>query len=302
MKYIVTSYESPDLDGTSCMYAYAEFLRKIGRNSNYYIEGKPMQEVDIVCDIFDITLKGAEKIDEEDKVIVVDTNDLELISVKNLENIIEFIDHHVVGESKEICKNAKFQIEMVGSAATLVAEKFWKNQVEISRESAILLYYGIISNTINLKAKVTTTRDLKMEEWLQTKCSEISGEKVEEIFTRKSQIRDSLKEEMEVQVVREFQNKKITIAQLEYANIENFMLNHEMKIRKILQDVKQEKNLDYILINCVDILNGYSIILVIDEETEKLMTDLLKVKFVNQKAKLNNLILRKEIFKWLQTN
>lgn len=302
MKYIVTSYESPDLDGTACMYAYSEFLRKTGKDSDYYIEGKPMQEVEIVCDIFGITLKGTEKIGEEDKVIVVDTNDLELIPVAKLENIVEFIDHHVVGESKEICKNAKFQIEMVGSAATLVAEKFWENHVEISREAAILLYYGILSNTINLKAKVTNARDLEMEKWLQTNCCEISREKVEEIFTRKSQIRDSLKDEMEVQVVREFQNKKLTIAQLEYANVEKFMLEHETKIREILQEVKQEKKLDYILINCVDILQGYSTILVIDEETEKLITGLLNVKFVNQKAKLEDLILRKEIFKMLETN
>ena len=45
-----------------------------------------------------------------------------------------------------------------------------------------------------------------------------------------------------------------------------------------------------------DILNGYSIILVIDEQTEKLITDLLQVKFNNQKAKFGELILRKEIF------
>ena len=43
MNYIVTSYVNPDLDGTASMYAYSEFLRKTGKNSNFYIEGKPMQ-------------------------------------------------------------------------------------------------------------------------------------------------------------------------------------------------------------------------------------------------------------------
>lgn len=299
MKYIVTSYVDPDLDGTSSMYAYSEFLKKTGKNSDYYIAGTPMQEVQIVCDMFDIALKGAKEIGDEDKVIVVDTNDLELIPVKKLENIVEFIDHHIKYDNSQKCKNAKFQIEMIGAAASLVAEKFQKNNVEISRESAILLYYGIISNTINFKAKVTTPKDLEMAKWLKEQCDEISEEKVAEIFVKKSQIRDSLKDEMEAQVVREFQNKKITIAQLEYANIEDFLQENEMQIRKILSDIKREKNLDYILINCVDILKGFSTILVIDDETEKLISDLLKVKFENQKAKLNHLILRKEIYRML---
>ena len=296
MNYIVTSYVNPDLDGTASMYAYSEFLRKTGKNSNFYIEGKPMQEAEIVCEIFQIDLKPATRIEKEDKIIVTDTNFFVTIPFVNPENIVEFIDHHKITESQEICKNAKFQIEMVGAACTLVAERFWKNQVEISRESAILLYYGIISNTINLKAKVTTKRDLKMAKWLKEKCSEISDEKVKEIFMKKSQIRDSLRAEMEAEIVWNFKGKRLTIAQLEYANVEKFLVENETKIREILQEVKRENQLDYVLINCVDTLNGYSVILVIDEETEKLIADLLKIKFCEKKAKTGELILRKEIF------
>lgn len=299
MRYIVTSYVDPDLDGTSCTYAYSEFLRKTGKSSDYYIEGKPMHEVEIVCDIFHICLNPASKIEQTDKVAVVDTNYLVNIPMVNPENIVEFIDHHIIKESKEICKNATFQVEMVGAAATLVAERFYKNDVEISRESAILLYYGIISNTINLKAKVTTQKDLEMAKWLKGKCSEISDEKVTEIFTKKSQIRDRLKDEMEVQVVWNFKDKKITIGQLEYANIEEFLRNNEKKIQEILQEVKRENQLDYIVLNCVDIMNGYSIILVIDEETEKLISNLLNIKFENKKAKTQELVLRKEIYRML---
>ena len=262
MNYIVTSYVNPDLDGTASMYAYSEFLKKTEKNSNFYIEGKPMQEAEIVCEIFQIDLKPATRIEKEDKIIVTDTNFFVTIPFVNPENIVEFIDHHKITESQEICPNAKFQIEMVGAACTLVAERFQKSQVEISRESAILLYYGIISNTINLKAKVTTKRDLKMAKWLKEKCSEISDEKVKEIFMKKSQIRDSLRAEMEAEIVWNFKGKRLTIAQLEYANVEKFLVENEMKIREILQEVKTENQLDYVLINCVDTLNGYNVLLV----------------------------------------
>lgn len=300
MNYIVTSYVDPDLDGTASMYAYSEFLRKSGKNSNFYIEGKPMPEAEIVCDMFQIDLKPAIKIEKEDRIIVTDTNFLVTIPFVNPENIVEFIDHHKITESQEICQNAKFQIEMVGAACTLIAERFWKSQVEISRESAILLYYGIISNTINLKAKVTTKRDLEMAKWLKEKCSEITDEKVKEIFMKKSQIRDSLRAEMEAEIVWNVKGKRLTIAQLEYANVEEFLVENETKIREILQEVKRENQLDYVLINCVDTLNGYSVILVIDEKTEELIADLLNIKFIQKKAKTDELILRKEIFYLLE--
>lgn len=300
MKYIVTSYINPDLDGTASMYAYAEYLRKTGENGEFYIEGNPMHEVQIVCDIFQIRLNPVAKINETDNIVVVDSNYLVGLPHVNPENIVQFIDHHAVTESEKICKNANFQIEMVGAAATLIAEKFQKNKTEISRESAILLYYGIISNTINLKAKVTTLKDLEMAKWLQEQCKEISREKVEEIFIKKSQIRDGLRKEMEVQVVWNWKDKTITIGQLEYANIEEFLAQKETEIREILKTVKQENNLDYIIVNCVDTLNGYSTILAIDEQTERVMAELLKIKFVNQKAKLNELLLRKEIFRQIE--
>ena len=57
-KRIVTSYEEPDLDGVSSMYAYTEYLNKKGINSDYYIKGKPKKEVGIVCDLFKIELSG----------------------------------------------------------------------------------------------------------------------------------------------------------------------------------------------------------------------------------------------------
>ena len=63
MKKIVTSYHEPDLDGVSSMYAYSEYLNKQGIDCGYYISGKQKQEVDIVCEIFDIKLEPEEKIE-----------------------------------------------------------------------------------------------------------------------------------------------------------------------------------------------------------------------------------------------
>lgn len=297
-KRIVTSYEEPDLDGVSSMYAYAEYLNKIGIESDYYIEGCPKKEVGIVCDLFGIDLLGCKEISKENDVVLVDTNNVEEAPFIKPEQIVEIIDHHSKNKSSEQCENAKIYIERLGAVATLIAEKFREDNVEISRESAILLYYGIISNSINLKASITNEKDINMANWLEEQCEDISKEKIEEIFTLKSKVEDSeLRKEMEAEVVIDYAGKKFTVAQLEIANMEEFLRQKEDKVVEVLNQVKQEKGLDYIFINCIDILNGFNIILTIDDDTIEFLEKKLEYSFENRRCKFDRVLQRKDITK-----
>ena len=87
------------------------------------------------------------------------------------------------------------------------------------------------------------------------------------------------------------------MGQLEVANVDGFLEKEEKEIRKILDEVQSEKNVEYLSINCVDILNGYSIIIAQNKKTEELISDLLNVNFSNGKAKANQFLTRKEIVK-----
>ena len=297
-KKIVTSYEEPDLDGVSSMYAYAEYLNKTGILSDYYIKGTPKKEVGIVCDLFNIKLNGLKEISKEQEAIVLDTNNLEEVYFLNPEQIVEIIDHHSKNKSSDECKNAKIHIERLGAVATLIAEKFKKDNVLISRESAILLYYGIISNSINLKASITSEKDINMAKWLEEQCGEITQEKITEIFTLKSKVEDSeLRKEMEAEIILDYAGKKLTVAQLEIANMEEFLKQKQDKVGFILNQIKEEKGLDYIFINCVDILNGFNIVLTIDDDTKELLEKKLGYSFENMKCKFDRVIQRKDITK-----
>lgn len=298
-KRIVTSYESPDLDGVSSMYAYAEYLNKTGTLSNYYIKGEPKKEVGIVCDLFQIKLEGEKTITEGQEVVIVDTNNMEeVINFINPDNVVEIIDHHTRSKSSEKCKKAIIQIESLGAAATLIAEKFKESNIPISREAAILLYYGIISNSINLKASITGQKDVDTANWLEGQCPEITKEKIEEIFTLKSKVEDKdLRQEMEAEVVFAYKGRTMTIAQLEIANIEEFLREKEPKIVEILEQIKQEKGIDYIFINCVDILNGFNIILTVDDETAELLKKELGYSLEDGRYKFDKIIQRKDLFK-----
>ena len=297
-KRIVTSYEEPDLDGVSSMYAYSEYLNKTGIPSDYYINGNSKKEVEIVCDLFGIDLLGCKEISEEQEVVLLDTNNLEEAPFLKPEQIVEIIDHHSKNKSSEQCKNAKIHIERLGAVATLIAEKFKENNIPLSRESAILLYYGIISNSINLKASITNEKDINITNWLEEQCDDITKEKIEEIFTLKSKIEDSeLRKEMEAEVVIDYEEKKIIVAQLEIANIEDFLSQKESLVIDILKQVKKEKGLDYIFINCIDILNGFNIILIIDDDTKEFLEKKLGYSFENSRCKFDKVLQRKDITK-----
>jgi manganese-dependent inorganic pyrophosphatase len=86
--------------------------------------------------------------------------------------------------------NAKVQIELVGSASSLVAERFIKNNIEISKESAILLCGAIVSNTLNFKGGVTTERDREAFEYLN-KIAQLPSNFSKELFKSKSDLSGS---------------------------------------------------------------------------------------------------------------
>lgn len=297
MRKVITSYINPDMDGIALMYAYCELLRKNGEDAYYYFEGTYKKEVGIVLDEFNIILKPTDKILENDKIILVDTNYLEEISksiIKN--NIVEVIDHHNrekwIDESK-----VRAQIEPIGAASTIVAERFKNSNLDISRESAVLLYYGIISNTMNLKIKLTTQRDIDMANWLKNLVPEITDEITTNIFVKKSEIGDNLREEMEVEFKDQFMSISWSMGQLEVANVEDFLNKYEGDIRNILDTVSKEKDVEYISVNCMDIINGYSIIVALNDKTADLISKSIGIKFTNLKAKTNELVSRKEIVK-----
>ncbi len=60
---------------------------------------------------------------------------------------------------------------------------------------------------------------------------------------------------------------------------------------------KNEKDVEYISVNCMDIINGYSIIVAYDEKTAKVIFDAVGFEFKELKAKTNELVSRKEIVK-----
>ena len=95
----------------------------------------------------------------------------------------------------------------------------------------------------------------------------------------------------------DYQDKKLIIGQLEIVRVDTFLNENETKIENILAKVRKEKNVDMIFINCIDILNGYSTFVAFDNQTKAEITKVFQIQFQANRAKLKEVIMRKEIFK-----
>ena len=303
---VVVSYGEPDMDGVACMYAYSEFLNRNDDQAGYFILHEPKQEVKIVCDIFGIELHSLkeDEISENDKFVAVDLNGKDQMDdMIKIDNIVEIIDHHGISRWVPYYTSLqRLQIDRVGAAATIIAERYKLAGMIPSRESAILLYYGIISNSINLKASITNYRDIEICKWLKSVCDSISEEKIQEIFIRKSKIEDqNLRLEMECEIPLVLPKFRVIVAQLEVANLETFLKDKKTKMISIMQEVKKEKEIDYIFCNCVDILNGYINVIAPDENSKEFFETTFGYQFDNlDTLRIDKIIQRKEMTRILR--
>lgn len=296
---LVTAYVDPDLDGVACAVAYAEFLKKRGIKSVAAILGEMHNEAKYIFERFNyVTPDSIVNTESFKKIILVDSSDLSGLENKvDPEKVLEVIDHRKVNEGGKF-KNAKIQIELVGSAATLVAEKFINGNVEISKKSAILLNSAIISNTLNFRGSVTTDRDREAASWLG-KFSELPPYFWREMFLAKSDLSgDKLRKSMEgdyALFVRA--GKKTSIVQLEIMGAKKLLDERGAEILGIINELKLRHGLDHIFQNIVDLEFGKNFLVTDAPATKALVEKALKIKFSGNIAERDGKqpILRKEI-------
>ena len=249
--------------------------------------------------MFNIKLANVIKEVEDEQVIVVDTNTYSSIDFVNIEQVIEVIDHHP--KSSDIFRNAVVDIEQIGAVCTIIAERYKKDNISISRESAILLYYGIISNTVNLNSKVTTPRDIDMCEWLKKQCVEIDDNLISKIFEEKSKfdIQD-LRRMMEVEEKFILGNDELIIGQLELTDAKKFLKKYKTNIDSILNEVKNQYGVSLIFLNIIDIFLGYHIIYSPYSDTINYLEEKYQFQFNGDNFIENKIVLRKEIKQYLR--
>lgn len=301
MKIVCTTYDGPDLDGYGCSVAYAELLRAQGKDAEAHIWGTPHLEVQWLLNEYDLE-QVSDDADPNAKVVLLDTSDPESLQGRYpADQVIEVIDHRKLHFAEKFT-NAKIQIELVGAAATLVAERFKEANITPSKESAILLYGGILSNTQNFSG-TATDRDREMAKWLK----EVSGapdDFAQRMFLAKSDLSGSKLQETLIgdSKALKIKDKIVGTLQLEIIGIDDLIKTRRDEIETELTRMKNDHNCDYAFVNMKDLDSGISSILCADDETRELLGKAPGIKWDGRLGKSSTFTLRKQITAWINEN
>lgn len=161
---IVTSGDSYlDIDAYASAIAYAELLQKQGIAAQAHTSGTLNESISATVRSWGAPIAFAYQPNPGDTFVVVDLSDPEFFDhIVDERRVEEVIDHHLGFEEywrSRIGNGA--HIEFIGAACTLVYERWQRAGLlaDMSQLSARLLMCGILDNTLNFGARVTTQRD-----------------------------------------------------------------------------------------------------------------------------------------------
>jgi inorganic pyrophosphatase/exopolyphosphatase len=150
-----------DIDAYAGCIAYAKLLNNIGYSSISITTSKYNGSISSVIKKLSYKLDDYNP-DENDEYIILDVSNPNMFdNVVNLDKVIEVIDHHTGFEGYWSEKKIKTKIEFIGSICTIIFERYKEyDKLELlDRDLCKLLIAGILDNTLNLKAAITTKRD-----------------------------------------------------------------------------------------------------------------------------------------------
>lgn len=300
---LITAKINPDLDGVACAYAYSHLLRAQGKNAVGGIFGQMHPEARYLIDRFNVQDVVYDPTGDFDKFVLVDASDMAgMPSVIRTEDVIEVIDHREEHRAHELFPNAKIQIEHVGSAATLIVEKYKSQGCNVDMPIAVLLFGAIYSNTLNFKSSIATSRDQDAIDWLRSQF-EIPTSLVLDMFEAKTKlISENLTDAIKIDAKQfDIGKKKIGIAQLEVLNLQLLADSRLKEILVALENMKNEYQLDAAMLTAVDLEKGFNLFITQDIGLQSVIAAALNVNFVSNVAKKEGLLLRKQLVPGLRS-
>ena len=202
------------------------------------------------------------------KVILVDHNESSQ-SVGGLDEaeILEVIDHHKIGD---ISTNnpINFRNMTVGSCNTIIYQMYKESRVEIPKEIASIMMGGIISDTLALTSPTTTSVDIEVMKELE----KISGldykEYAKDIFNSSIKLNEKSEAELINLDIKSFHygnGRTFKVSQVVTMNSKDILARKDKLINE-LDKIREDKDLDFVLLLITDISTNGSYILYSDTQ------------------------------------
>lgn len=299
MKIVTAGLSFLDIDAYAGCVAYAELLQLQGKPAIAFSSAIWNESITQTIRSWNAPLSTDYVPAADDSFVVVDVSEPEFLEkVVDIDRVSEVIDHHVGYEAFwQERLGDKANIEFIGAACTQVFES-WQSASsldQMSELSARLLISGILDNTLNFKADVTTDRDKAAYEELR-KIAHLPDDWTVRYFQECedaifADIEGALTNDTKIIGLQNFAGK-IAFGQLVIWNAQRAVDDHRDVIEQTMAG-----HADNWFVNVVNIQDGESFFLSSGKNVDDWARSVLDASFENNLAVTGRLWLRKEIIR-----
>ena len=196
------------------------------------------------------------------QLILVDHNELsQAVQGADLVDIVEIIDHHRIG-ALSTAQPILFRNEPVGSTSSIVADCFFRYQVDLPKPIAGLLLAGLVSDTLNLTSPTTTERDAQILKKLEEIAGVNAADFTEKLFASGSVLTSLSAADAIVTDCKEFkeQNVVFSVAQIEELGFDQFWKQKD-EVMASLERYRTKKNYFFSALLVTDVVSNSSLLL-----------------------------------------
>lgn len=299
MKVVTSGSSYIDIDAYAGCIAYAELLNLLGEEAVAASSAPLNESITPTIRKWEVGLARNYTPAKDDTFVLVDISDPEFFDrFVEPSKVVEIIDHHMEFTAMWHRKlGVKSHIEFIGAACTLVYER-WAQAEEIpniSETSARLLLAGILDNTLNFEAAVTTERDRRAYDDLKQYAHLPEDWPAQYFEECQKTIMEDLGKAISNDVkIMDFPSlgHKIHVGQLVVWNGKRIIESHLRGLRETMAMIGESWYL-----SIVSIKESKNYLVTNSEDIQHFLEELLNTHFVDSIATTDRLWLRKEIMK-----
>lgn len=208
------------------------------------------------------------------KLVLVDHNETsQAVGSLDEADLLEILDHHRLGNPSTRTP-IRFTVDIVGSTSTLVSERIEDAGLSAPPHLAGLMLAGLLSDTLILTSPTTTDRDRQAAErlsrWAFVGGSILANETIrsygEKILAAGAGLgarapREVVSSDMKIYRSGDFQ---FAVAQAEVSDLYE-VSEHLESLTKALEELREQKGLDFAMLMVTDVVRGISRLLVANQ-------------------------------------
>lgn len=293
-KSLVFGHKKPDTDSIASAISMANLQTNIGSYSESFRLGNINRETEFALKTFGVKEpEYLEKVNENDNIIMVDSNEFDQ-SAEGIENanIKMIVDHHRL--NLQTTNPVFCMVEPVGCTSTILYKLYKQNEVNIAPEMAGLMLSAIVSDTLLFKSPTSTDQD----KFIAGKLSDIAGIDMYDYGYRLLKAGTNLDGYTAKEIINtdskpfEKNGTKFVISQINSADADS-VFEKQKELETAIEDEILLNNLDCYVFMVTDILKASSRAIVLGNKRD-VFEKAYETKLFNNTAILDGVVSRKK--------